>query len=67
VIVVRRDAAELGQCGARLACLLWLRWRRPEPRLALAVAELGALPCEAATRAMSRFGVFGGEQRSDTD
>jgi pentatricopeptide repeat protein len=67
VIVVRLDAAELGQRGARLGRPQRLRWRRPKPGLALVAAELGALPCEAATGAMPRLGASGGEQRSDTD
>jgi hypothetical protein len=44
-----------------------LRRRRLEPGRALAAAELGALPCEAATGAPSRLGVSGGEQCSDAD
>jgi hypothetical protein len=67
VIVVRRDAAELGQHGAQLGRPLRLQWHRPEPGLTLVVAELGALPCEAVTGATSRIGASGGEQHSDTD
>jgi hypothetical protein len=36
-------------------------------RLALAAAELGALPCKATTGATPWLGASGGEQRSDTD
>lgn len=67
VIVVRRDAAELGQRGARLGRPLQLQCVGRSLGWCFAAVELGALPCEATTGAMPRLGASEGEQRSDTD